>query len=334
MRDARNAESGRNPADGEAEARHGASQRTEAGGRFAIRLIRDAARLLGRRFVRPFLYPITLYFFFRRRVERRASALFLSRVRNRRAGPAAVLAHIHAFASAVLDRVFLLTRGFGPFDIRLHGYEQLRSQLDRGNGVLLLSAHLGSFEALGILKQERPDLQLKVVMDARQTREYNRLLYALNPAISAQIIEVGADPGEFAMQLQAVAARGGIIGLLGDRLRAGEASATAQFLGVPAEFPTAPYRIAAMLGVPIVLGFGIYRGGNRYDLHFEVLAERIAFERSERVLRLREWTQRYAARLEHYVRLAPYNWFNFYDFWNGATESGEQDRRIAGGSAA
>jgi predicted LPLAT superfamily acyltransferase len=24
---------------------------------------------------------------------------------------------------------------------------------------------------------------------------------------------------------------------------------------------------------------------------------------------------RYVERLEHYCRLAPYNWFNFYDFW-------------------
>jgi len=25
--------------------------------------------------------------------------------------------------------------------------------------------------------------------------------------------------------------------------------------------------------------------------------------------------QRYADRLAHYARLAPYNWFNFYDYW-------------------
>jgi len=25
--------------------------------------------------------------------------------------------------------------------------------------------------------------------------------------------------------------------------------------------------------------------------------------------------QHYADRLTHYCRLAPYNWFNFFDFW-------------------
>ena len=31
--------------------------------------------------------------------------------------------------------------------------------------------------------------------------------------------------------------------------------------------------------------------------------------------RLAEFAQRYAQRLEVYVRGAPYNWFNFYDYW-------------------
>jgi predicted LPLAT superfamily acyltransferase len=30
---------------------------------------------------------------------------------------------------------------------------------------------------------------------------------------------------------------------------------------------------------------------------------------------MRQWLQAYVARLEHYCRLSPYNWFNFYDFW-------------------
>jgi predicted LPLAT superfamily acyltransferase len=25
--------------------------------------------------------------------------------------------------------------------------------------------------------------------------------------------------------------------------------------------------------------------------------------------------RRYSARLEHHMRRAPFNWFNFYDFW-------------------
>ncbi|HEY0180577.1 MAG TPA: acyltransferase, partial [Dokdonella sp.] len=60
---------------------------------------------------------------------------------------------------------------------------------------------------------------------------------------------------------------------------------------------------------------GLYRGGNRYEIHFEAFADEIVLSRRERQGELRALAQRYAARLEHYVRDAPYNWFNWHDFW-------------------
>jgi predicted LPLAT superfamily acyltransferase len=38
-------------------------------------------------------------------------------------------------------------------------------------------------------------------------------------------------------------------------------------------------------------------------------------ERMEREAVLDGMIGRYAKRLESYARAAPYNWFNFYDFW-------------------
>ena len=45
-------------------------------------------------------------------------------------------------------------------------------------------------------------------------------------------------------------------------------------------------------------------------------AERIAWaQRTSRDAVIAEHAQRYASRLEHYLRLAPLQWFNFYRFW-------------------
>jgi predicted LPLAT superfamily acyltransferase len=70
------------------------------------------------------------------------------------------------------------------------------------------------------------------------------------------------------------------------------------------------------LQLPVVLAFGLYRGRNRYEVFFENFSAADPIARAERQARLAELTQRYAARLEYYVRLDPYNWFNFYDFWD------------------
>ena len=97
---------------------------------------------------------------------------------------------------------------------------------------------------------------------------------------------------------------------------AGEGTMTSTFLGDPARFPLGPFRLAAMLDRPIVLMFGLYCGGNRYDIHFERLAAAPAEGPAGRNALTEGSVRSYVARLEHYCRLAPYNWFNFYDYWD------------------
>jgi predicted LPLAT superfamily acyltransferase len=310
------------------------NERSEAGGRFAIWLIRATGMTLGRRITRLLLYPITLYFFLRRARERRDSRVYLTRALGRPVRYVDILRHIHSYASTIFDRVFLLTDDtFKQFDVRVYGLEQLQRQMARGKGVLLLGAHIGSFEVLRTLSAERPDVRVRAVMDLNQTRALNELLHALNPAIAANVIAAGNDPGELALALHDAAQSGDLIGLLADRARPREATLDADFLGAPAPFPTAPYVIASMLHLPVMFCAGLYRGGNRYDLYFETFADEIVLARSERATQLREWAQRFAQRLEHYTRLAPYNWFNFYDFWHRPADEpharGESSRAAA-----
>ena len=76
--------------------------------------------------------------------------------------------------------------------------------------------------------------------------------------------------------------RGAMVALLVDRVRAGEPAMPAPFLGDAALFPTSPWLIASALKVPVQLGFGLYRGGNRYDLVFETFSDGVAIERHNR----------------------------------------------------
>ena len=87
-------------------------------------------------------------------------------------------------------------------------------------------------------------------------------------------------------------------------------------LGREASFPAGPALLAAVSAVPVILFVGLYRGGNRYDIHFELLDEQVVLARDDRQQALQQWYCRYVERLEHYVRLAPDNWFNFYRFWD------------------
>jgi predicted LPLAT superfamily acyltransferase len=66
---------------------------------------------------------------------------------------------------------------------------------------------------------------------------------------------------------------------------------------------------------------GLYLGGTRYEINFELFADGIVLNPETRQQDLQGWIDRYAARLDHFCRLSPYNWFNFYDFWEPSDEA-------------
>jgi hypothetical protein len=51
-------------------------------------------------------------------------------------------------------------------------------------------------------------------------------------------------------------------------------------------------------------------------MHHGSKQHRTGWQGCGRAEEIQAWTNRYVARLEHYARLAPYNWFNFYSFWD------------------
>src|SRR5205814_1511307 len=64
-----------------------------------------------------------------------------------------------------------------------------------------------------------------------------------------------------------------------------------------------------------------------YEIYFERFAEEIILNRDRRAEDIQHWTQRYVDRLEHYARLAPYNWFNFYPFWDKSNIDNHANQR-------
>ena len=304
------------------------SQHREGGGRFALWLIFTIGLRCGRACARLLLYPITLYFFIRRGVERRASYAYLERAFGRPATAWMVMRHIHYFAATILDRIYLLSEDLRKFDVTVSGLDELHSQMRPDRGMLLLGAHVGSFEVLRVMSLQRPDVTVRVVLNTRQTPVMTELFHALNPALASKVIDASCPGHEVVFALHDAMQEGHLATLLGDRAREQEATIEVEFLGAPARFPVAPFIIASMLKVPIVLCLGLYRGARRYDLVFERLSEQLDLPRRGRQAELRAFVQLYAARLEHHVRAHPYNWFNFYDFWNLETASNEQPARL------
>jgi predicted LPLAT superfamily acyltransferase len=214
--------------------------------------------------------------------------------------------------------MYLLHSRFEQFVIRVRGEDVLAEAQARGECCFLLGAHLGSFEALHAYGEEN-GIKTTMMMFEHGSRNMNALARAVNPGLERTVIGMGSL--DSMMKLHDRLESGEWVGMLGDRGLFDGGHVQVPFFGEPAAFPTAPFRIAAMVGRPVVLMVALYRGGNHYDLHFERLLDAPKLERATRDATVRQWVELYARRIEHYCRLAPYNWFNFYDFWADATSS-------------
>ena len=289
-------------------------QLPERGNVAALRLIHWIALHIGRPAGRSLLYPITLYFLLTATAARRGSQLYLRRALDRQPRLRDVFRHIHCFAATILDRVYFLSGRLDRFEVRLFNDQLILDQAASGQGCILLGSHLGSFEALRALGVTIQHFPIRILMNTTHNQGMTRYLSELNPALAATVIPISGGPDTL-LKVQESVAQGFMVGALGDRVVPGEKTVQCRFFGQDTPFPASPLLVAALPGCPVILFFGLYRGGNRYDAHFEVLADRIDLDRRRRQEQLGEWAQRYADRLEHYARLAPYNWFNFYDYW-------------------
>lgn len=277
-----------------------------------LRAITWVALKLGRPLARLLLHPICLYFLAFSAAARSASRDYLRRALGRKAGLLDAFRHYHAFAGVTLDRLYLLKGEIDRFDVRVHGAETVESMIATGQGCVLLGAHIGSFEVVRAAGRAR-GFKVNMVMYEENARKTGEIFESIAPDWKAEIIGLGKV--DSILKVEAALARGEIVGLLADRTIQGGGTVACPFLGEHAQFPVGPIRIAAMLKRPIALMFGLYRGGNRYEVHFEQLAGAAEMAGLARDSMVETLMQRYAGRLEHYCRGAPYNWFNFYDFW-------------------
>jgi predicted LPLAT superfamily acyltransferase len=152
-----------------------------------------------------------------------------------------------------------------------------------------------------------------MVMFEENAQKINVMVNAVNPDARQAIIPLGRL--DSMLNVERALDDGMFVGVLGDRTFADDATVRCDFLGDPVLLPASPFRMAAVMKRPVIFMTGLYLGGNRYAVHFEPLADFSATPRAGRAAAIDAAVARYALLLERHCRAAPYNWFNFFDFW-------------------
>jgi predicted LPLAT superfamily acyltransferase len=293
-------------------------QRKERGSMFWLRVMSAISLGAGRRASRLVVYGIALYFLLFAGAARTASRDYLARALGRKPGVRDLYKHVLTFASTVHDRMYLLNDRYDLFDVQCVSLPpQPSATAGAATGAFLFGAHLGSFEVLRAAARWGARNEISVAMYPENARQINQALAAINPQAVSNIIALGRI--DSILTIHQRMEEGGMVGILADRaVGAADQYVSLPFLGEPADFPIGPFRLAAMMKQPVYFMTGLYREGKRYDMHFELLSDFKDLSGMSRNAVIRELMSRYVATLERFCRQAPYNWFNFYDFWGDA----------------
>jgi predicted LPLAT superfamily acyltransferase len=278
----------------------------ERGSQALMDVIAGVALRAGRPAAAVLLPLICAYFMVFSRHARRASRDYMTRVLGRPARWRDMYAQFHGFATTILDRVLWLAGRTAEYDVSMRGVDALDDALREGRGCLLVGAHFGSFELLRVLATTRPGLRVRPLMHPHNDRKLAAVLERRASVRPDPIIPLGRP--ETMLQVRDALAGGDVVALLADRATSEGDMIACPFLGAPARFPRGPFKLAAVLGVPVVLFSATWRGGRRYDVAFEAFGTVRGAEVDGAV-------RCYAAWLEAACRRSPASWFNFYDFW-------------------
>ncbi len=284
-----------------------------------LRIMSWISLRLGRSAGRIVLHLIAGYFLLFAPASRAASRQYLRRVLPQPVRWRDMYRHFFWFASTIHDRIYLLNHRFDLYEIELHGEQLVQKSIRNGSGLFLLGAHVGSFEVVRALGRSHAGLKVAMAMYEENARKINDMLSAINPAAQQDVIALGQI--DSMLKVDERLSAGTAVGMLADRTLGDDGTEPIMLFGSPAELPLGPFRMAAVLRRPVIFMIGLYRGKNRYEIHFEELADFSRVSQGQRQAEVRRAMVRYAELLEKHCRRAPYNWFNFFDFWHSASST-------------
>jgi predicted LPLAT superfamily acyltransferase len=311
----------------------------ERGSMAALRFLAWLHRTFGRRACLFVLRIASLYFALLAAPARRGSLAYLrtlaATAEGRRAlgdalggkparepGFAHVCRHIQEFAVNIFDRMVAWSGHLEEIEFEHRGSEVLFDLAAAGHGGFLVGAHQGSFDMMRLLA-DKYGMTVNVLMFTQHATRINEFFAQLSPASRVRVLEIQPGSLATAFAIRECIARGEFVGILADRIHPGarDRPVHVDFLGRSTAFALTPFVLATVLGCPVVHTQCIRIDDHTYESSARVLGQGLD-PRMPRRKRAEALLREYAACLEATCLRAPFQWFNFFDYW-GDREAGD-----------
>lgn len=302
----------------------------ETGTLLGMKILLQAYRLFGRFGFRIILFPVMSYYYLSQKKARQASAEYLSKLSQTQPAekPASLSSfqHFLMFGEILLDK-FLVWMGHIRREDVIFETPAAFEQIDNSTrGGIIIVSHLGNTEVCSALAHQLPNIRMTVLVYTQHAEKFNSLMKKVNSSARIEMLQVTDMSPATAMMLSERVAAGEFIVIAGDRTPVTGQTRVSRvdFLGSPALLPQGAFILSGLLKCPVYLMFCLKQQAH-YHIYLEHFTEQLNFGRKDRQKNLQKAVQDYAIRLEHYCRIAPLQWFNFFPFW---ADNSEDESRV------
>jgi predicted LPLAT superfamily acyltransferase len=210
---------------------------------------------------------------------------------------------------SIIDKVAIMSGIKTGFTFDFDGENYLREMTAEGKGGLLLSGHLGNWEAAGQLLR-RLNTTINIVMYDGEDARIKEYIESVTGTRSFNVIYIRSDLSHI-YEITKALSENQLICMHADRFLPETKTVSCNFFGIPARFPEGPFLLALKLRSPVAYVYAFKEQSRHYHFYSTPVKQ---FD-SNNGDSVHSIAVDYASHLETMARKYPEQWFNYYNFW-------------------
>ena len=212
------------------------------------------------------------------------------------------------FGQTIIDKSAISLGLREKFTYEFDGVENLEKLLHGDNGGVLISAHVGNFEIAEYFFNEiDQNSKINLVTTDREHEAIKEYLESVTSKSELKFILVQDDLSHI-FEINNALSNKELVCFTGDRYFEGTKCLEAELFGKTAKFPAGPFLLASRLKTPVAFVYVMKETSTHYHLYTRTTT--VVPRDSQDLL------NQYVQSVEWILKKYPYQWFNYFDFWD------------------
>lgn len=284
--------------------------------------------------VRALIYPVGFFYLIFSSRARNESVLYQKQLKTFTNGESpkkiSPYKQIVSFSLCLVEKLqgWLGQVKFDRIEYQNDDIDLLLGELKQGHGAILITSHLGNMELMRSLsdyntKLVNREVPVVIIAEVSTTEQFTKTLQELNPKFSLNMVDSASIGPDTICYLIEQIENGALVVLAGDRTSAHTRDKIIKqdFLGKTAPFPYGTYLIPFLIKeAPVYYMFGLRTKTSIFNPKYKIYIEKSKIDfscgRAEREANMKACCAEFAGKLEKFCSIYPYQWYNFFNFWN------------------